>query len=255
MLFQEKKLILRAQIKKQKEKYKIMANKESEKATKAEIEVGEFVSRSEKFIENNKKNITYGIIAVAVLIGAALAYHSLYLKPKAINAALALFRGEEYLMKDSFNLALNGNGIDYDGFEYIIDKYGGTKQANLARAYAGICYYNLGDNESAVRHLKSFKSDDENISPAIIGLIGDCYVDAGDVKEGITYFEKAAANASNDFLSPLYLKKAGLAYEELRQYDDAIKVYTAIKEKHAASMEASDIEKYIIRAQILAKKQ
>jgi tetratricopeptide (TPR) repeat protein len=231
-----------------------MANKESEKTTKAEKEIGEIVSRSERFIENNKKNITYGIIAVAVLIGISLAYHSLYLRPKAKNAAVALFKGEQYLKKDSFNLALNGDDIDYDGFEYIIKKYSGTKQANLAKAYAGICYYNLGDNESAIKILKSFKSDEENISPAIIGLIGECYVEAGDIKEGISYFEKAAVQANNDFLSPLYLKKAGIAYENLQQYDNAVRVYTAIKEKHAASMEASDIEKYIIRAQVLAKK-
>jgi tetratricopeptide (TPR) repeat protein len=231
-----------------------MASKESEKATKAEKEVGEIVSRSERFIENNKKNITYGIAAIALLIGAALAYNSLYLKPKARNAAVALFKGEQYFMKDSFNLALNGDDIDYEGFEYIIKKYGGTKQANLAKAYAGICYYNLGDNESAIKILKSFKGGDENISPAIIGLIGDCYVESGNIKEGISCFEKAAAKANNNFLSPLYLKKAGIAYENLQQYDDAVKVYTAIKEKHAASMEAADIEKYIIRAQMLAKK-
>jgi tetratricopeptide (TPR) repeat protein len=231
-----------------------MATKESEKATKAEREVGEIVSRSEKFIENNKKNITYGIIAVAILVGAVIAYNSLYLGPKAKNAAVAIFKGEQYLMKDSFNLALNGDGVDYDGFEYIIEKFGGTKQANLAKAYAGICYYNLGDNESAIEVLKSFKSSEENISPAIIGLIGDCYVETGNIKEGISYFEKAAAKANNDFLSPLYLKKAGIAYENLQQYNDAVKVYTAIKEKHAASMEAADIEKYIIRAQTLAKK-
>jgi tetratricopeptide (TPR) repeat protein len=230
-----------------------MANKQTDKVTQAEKEVGEIVSRSEKFIENNKKNITIGIIAIAVLVGAILAYHYLYLAPKAKNASTAIFKGEQYFMLDSFNLALNGDGVDYDGFEYIIQKYGGTKPANLAKAYAGICYYKLGDLDSAIKNLKSFKSDDENISPAVIGLIGDCYVELGNVKEGISYFEKAATKANNDFLSPLYLKKAGIAYESLNQYGDALKVYTAIKEKHAASMEASDIDKYIIRTQLLVK--
>ncbi|MDR2145556.1 MAG: tetratricopeptide repeat protein, partial [Tannerella sp.] len=240
-----------------------MAKKETEKATKAEMEVGEFVSRSEKFIENNKKNITYGIIAIAVLIGAVLAYQNLYMKPKAKNAAVAIFKGEQYFMADSFNLALNGNGVDYDGFEYIISQYGGTKSANLAKAYAGICYFNMGDYDNAISTLKSFKSDDPNISPAILGLIGDCYVESGvdksgqvvvvtddsKIREGISYFEKAVNQANDDFISPIYLKKAGLAYENLKLYSDAVKIYTTIKEKHAASMEAGDIEKYIIRAQ------
>ncbi|MDL2305336.1 tetratricopeptide repeat protein [Bacteroides sp. OttesenSCG-928-D19] len=227
-----------------------MANQETEKKiANAEKEVGEIVSRSEKFIENNKKNITYGIIAVAVIIGAIMAYTHLYVAPKNENAAKAIFRGEQYFQKDSFNLALNGNGVDYDGFEQIIKKYGSTKSGNLAKAYAGICYYKTGDMTNAIKHLKSFKSNDDNISPAIIGLIGDCYVESGDVKQGISYFEKAASSANNDFLSPIYLKKAGIAYESLQQFDQAVKAYTAIKEKHAASMEAMDIEKYIIRAQ------
>jgi tetratricopeptide (TPR) repeat protein len=230
-----------------------MATKETDKVTQAEKEVGEIVSRSEKFIENNKKNIAIGIIILAVLVGAVLAYNYLYLAPKAKNASTALFRGEQYFDVDSFNLALNGDGVDYDGFEYIIKHYGGTKPANLAKAYAGICYYNLGDMDSAIKYLKTFKSDDENISPAIIGLIGDCYVESGNVKEGIAYFEKAATKANNDFLTPLYLKKAGVAYESLKQYGDALKVYTTIKEKHAASMEASDIDKYIVRTQLLEK--
>ncbi|MDR2914795.1 MAG: tetratricopeptide repeat protein [Tannerella sp.] len=228
-----------------------MANQETEKKiANAEKEVGEIVSRSEKFIENNKKNITYGIIAIAVIIGAVMAYSHLYQIPKNKNAAVAIFRGEQYFQKDSFNLALNGNGVDYDGFEQIIKQYGGTKSGNLAKAYAGICCYKTGDMENAVKHLKSFKSDDDNISPAIVGLIGDCYVESGDVKQAISFFEKAASKANNDFLSPIYLKKAGIAYESLQQYDNAVKAYTTIKEKHAASMEAMDIEKYIVRAQL-----
>ena len=219
------------------------------KIANAEKEVGQFVSRSEKFIENNKKNISYGLIAVFVLIGIIMAYNNFYRKPRNNQAAIALFRGEQYLQRDSFNLALNGNGFDYDGFEYIIKQYGGTKSANLAKAYAGICYYKTGDMDMAIKHLKSFKSKDDNISPVTIGLIGDCYVESGDIKQGITFFEKAASVANNDFLSPIYLKKAGLAYEHLQQYDKAVKAYTTIKEKHAASMEAMDVEKYIIRAQ------
>ena len=231
-----------------------MANQETEKKiANAEKEVGEIVSRSEKFIENNKKNISYGIIAITVIIGAIMAYNYLYMIPKSENAAKAIFRGEQYFQRDSFNIALNGNGIDYDGFEHIIKQYSGTKSGNLAKAYAGICYFRIGDMDNAIKHLKSFNSNDDNISPAIVGLIGDCYVESGDVKQGISYFEKAAASANNDFLSPIFLKKAGIAYESMQQYDDAIKAYTAIKEKHMASMEASDIEKYIVRAQ-LAKK-
>ena len=76
----------------------------------------------------------------------------------------------------------------------------------------------------------------------------------GKTEEGISYFEKAASEASNEVVSPVYLKKAGIAYESLKKYDDAIKAYTSIKEKYFNSMEAADIDKYITRATFLKGK-
>jgi hypothetical protein len=228
-----------------------MANKVTDKkGSTAEKEVGEIVSRSERFIENNKKNLSYGIIGIALIIGAILSYNYLYLAPKSEKANIALFKGEFYFQRDSFNVALNGNGFDYDGFEYIIKQYSGTKAANLAKAYAGICYFKLGDIDNATKQLKSFSTNENYLEPTITGLIGDCYIESGNIKEGISYFEKAASQADNDLISPIFLKKAGLAYENLRQFDKAIKAYSTIKEKHASSMEAMDIDKYITRAQL-----
>lgn len=218
------------------------------KDTNKELEVEEIVSRSEQFIENNSKKIIYGIIAIALVVAAVLGIKHGYLIPKEKKASAALFKGEQYFARDSFALALNGNGADYEGFEAIIDQYGGTDAGNLAKAYAGICYYKMGDTQKALDMLKSFSASDNMVSPAITGLIGDCYVNMGDVKQGINYFEKAAKQADNEVVSPVYLKKAGIAYESLKQYKDAVKAYTTIKDKYYTSMEAGDIDKYITRA-------
>ena len=96
--------------------------------------------------------------------------------------------------------------------------------------------------------MKAFSGSDNMISPAIVGLIGDCYVNMGDVKEGVSYFEKAAKAADNEVVSPVYLKKAGLAYENLKEYGKAVEAYKRIKEHYYNSMEAADIDKYITRA-------
>lgn len=229
-----------------------MATKE--KNTSNELEnVGEIVSRSEQFIEENGKKLAIGIIAVILVVIAVIGFQHGYLAPKEKEASAAMFKGEQYFAKDSFALALNGNGTDYIGFEGVINQYGSTKAANLAKAYAGICYYRMGDAKKAIELLKSFDGKDKMISPAITGLIGDCYVSLGDVKEGITYFKKAAQAANNNVISPEYLKKAGRAYESLGQYKDAIEVYTTIKEKYNTSMDAADIDKYITRATVLNK--
>jgi tetratricopeptide (TPR) repeat protein len=224
------------------------------KVADKELEVGEIVSKSEQFIEKYQKKIIYAVGAVALLVGAVLGVRHGYLIPQEKKAAVALFKGELYFGKDSFALALHGNGADYPGFESIVSEYGVTPSGNLAKAYAGICYYRLGETEKAIELLKSFSGKDKMLSPAIIGLIGDCYVNAGKVKESIDYFEKAAGLADNAIISPTYLKKAGIAYESLNRYSDAVKTYTSIKEKYHNSEEASDIDKYITRASELAKK-
>jgi tetratricopeptide (TPR) repeat protein len=229
-----------------------MANKKKE--NEKELEVDEILSRSEQFIEKNKNLLLYGLAAIAVVVGLSLAYHYGYAVPRTEKATQAIFKGSQYFERDSFALALNGNGLDYEGFDAIIDQYGSTKAGNLARAYAGICYYKLGDPQTATQRLKSFSSNDTQIAPVMIGLIGDCYVSMGEVKEGIRYFEKAASKANSEILSPIYLKKAGIAYESLNQYGDAINAYTAVKEKYNRSMEAMDIDKYITRAEILSRK-
>jgi tetratricopeptide (TPR) repeat protein len=219
-----------------------------------ELEVDQILSRSEQFIEKHKRNLLYGLIGVAAVAGLILAYHYGYALPRSAKAELSIIKGERYFGIDSFRLALEGDGLDYEGFETIIDRYGSTKTGNLAYAYAGICHYKLGDPATAIKRLKSYSGHDANMAPALTGLIGDCYVSLGDVKAGIPYFEKAASKADNEVISPIYLKKAGIAYESLGEYGKAIKVYTAIKEKYNRSTEAQDIEKYIRRSEILSKK-
>ena len=225
-----------------------MATKE-----KGTVEVEELVSKSELFIETYSKKIISGIIALIVVVGAIFAYRQLYSLPRQQKASAALFKGEQYFARDSFQLALNGNEADYDGFEAIIKEYGSTDAGNLAKAYAGICYAKLGENEKALNYLKSFSASDNMISPAVTIALGDCYVNMDNTKEGIKCFEKAAKDANNVVLAPIALKKAGIAYESLKQYKEAVKVYTTIKEQYFNSMEAADIDKYITRASELAK--
>ena len=226
----------------------------NEKNTHSELEeVGRIVSRSEQFIETHSKKILGGIALLIVVVAAVLGVKHGYLAPQERKAAAAMFKGEFYFAADSFALALNGNGADYEGFEAIIDQYGMTDAANLAKAYAGICYYRMGDAEKAVGFLESFSADDDMIAPAVVGLIGDCYVNMGQAETAVGYFEKAASRADNEVVSPVFLKKAGIAYESLQQYGKAAEAYKTIKEKYFASMEASDIDKYIVRAEAQAK--
>ncbi|MEG1617847.1 MAG: tetratricopeptide repeat protein [Bacteroidales bacterium] len=213
-------------------------------------EVNEALSRTEQVIEKYQKPILITVLIAIIAVSGILSLRHFYFVPKEAKAQAELFRGEFYFQADSFRVALDGNGGDYMGFEAIIDENGSTKAGNLAKAYAGISYMRLGEYEKAIKHLKSFSAEDLLISPAVIGAVGDCYVELGNVKEGINFFEKAASRAQNELLSPLYLKKAGIAYESLGDKKSALKAYQTIKDNYSTSMEGADIEKYIERANL-----
>ncbi|MDR3341084.1 MAG: tetratricopeptide repeat protein [Candidatus Symbiothrix sp.] len=225
-----------------------MANKGKIAPSQAEANVGEILSRSERFIETYRNLIITVVAAIIIIVVAILGARQYYFLPKEKEAQEAVFPGENYLMNNQWELALNGDSLGYIGFLGVIDEYGITKTAKLAEAYAGICYYHLGKPEEALTHLNKFNVNDKVISPSITGLIGDCHVDMGELQEGIKYFNKAASKAGSELLSPIYLKKSATVYIKLADYKKAIEIYNTIKNKYPNSVEANDIDKYIDQA-------
>jgi tetratricopeptide (TPR) repeat protein len=225
-----------------------MAKKVKTVPTQAEANVGEIFSKSERFIETYKNHIMIGIGAVILIVVAVLGVRQYYLLPKEAEAQEAIFPGENFLANQQWDIALNGDSATYIGFLGIIDEYGYTKTGKLAKAYAGICYYHLEKYDEALDYLKGYNAGDKIVDPVVTGLIGDCYVNIQNLEEGIKYFKKAASKTESEYISPIYLKKAGLAYESLSDFKNAVEVYSTIKNKYASSLEAADIDKYIDRA-------
>ena len=84
-----------------------------------------------------------------------------------------------------------------------------------------------------------------------LGVIGDAYMELNDIENAVKYYKEAAEENSNDFTSPIFLMKAAWAYEEMKNYTDALKMYEEIKFKHYNSTERRDIDKYIARVKTL----
>lgn len=227
-------------------------------ATKKEKQVDELqsvdqaLSKSEQFIENNRKQLLvgFGIIVAAVL--AVVLFSTYYVAPRNIKAADKLAVCVRYFEQDSFALALNGDGVN-EGLAEIIDSYGVTETADLAAFYAGICCYKLGNYDEAIKYLKDFDANTVNLKPANITLIGDCYVALENYSKAVSYFEKAGA-IDNDFTAPRALSKAGICYEEMGNYKAAEKCYRTIKDKYFASHLASEMDKRIERCQLMQNK-
>ncbi len=214
--------------------------------------VEQALSRTEYFIEKNQKIITTIAVVAAVLVLGYLGYKKYIMQPMVKEAQEMIFPAQQYFERDSFNLALNGDGNNY-GFIDIIDEYGATPSGNLAEYYAGICYLRLGKNEEAIDYLNDYSADDVMTSVTATGAMGDAYVQLGENSKGADYYIKAANLYVNKFTTPIYLMKAAQVYYSEGNYDKALELYKRIEKEFPDSREYREVEKYIARTEAKMK--
>lgn len=224
-------------------------NQKHQDAEQLEV-VGEVIENAEGFFHKYKNQLIYTLLGIAVVIGGFFGYKELVSKPHQREAYAQMFRAEAYFAVDSFKLALNGDGNAL-GFTQIISDYSSTDAGNLARFYAGVCYFHLNDYKNAIDEMSKFKANDEFFAARAIAVIGDSYVELNQLDDAIKYFLKAANHRKNDFAA-MYLMKAGRVYESLTKYKEALALYEQVKKDYPQSNEAREIDKYIERATILA---
>jgi len=209
-------------------------------------EVEHALTTAELFFEKNAKIISIVFGAAVVVALLLLATHRFYTIPHESKAREQIFTAEQYFEKDSFNLALNGDG-NYPGVLDIIDNYGRTPAGKLARYYAGISYLHLGKYKEAINFLEDFKTDDLLLKPVATGAIGDAYAELGNKEKALKYYEEAADMKANSFTTPIYLLKAGRMLESMGNKEKALAIYKSIKDKYGDSNEGRLVEKYIAR--------
>jgi tetratricopeptide (TPR) repeat protein len=219
-----------------------------EKNTQPEaINVEEVVGKSEAFINKYKKQILAAIAAIVVIVAGTILYQDYVVEPKAKAASAAIFQAQKYFAAQEFDKALNGDEQGNMGLIQVIDEFGGTPTANVANAYAGLALAQTGRYEEAIPYLKAFDGDDNMVAPGVLSALGNCYANTGDLSAAVSKFIEAAKAADNNTISPYCLLQAGIIYEKQGKKEDALKVYTEIKEKYYASMQAMDIDKFINR--------
>lgn len=223
-----------------------MSKEKTPKPIENLVEVEHALTTAERFFEANSKIISIIFGAAVVVALLLLATHRFYSLPREAKAQEQMFVAEQYFEKDSFNVAINGDG-NFPGFLDIIDNYGRTKAGKLAKYYVGVSNLHLGKYQEAIDYLESFKTDDLLLAPVALGATGDAYCELGNKEKAVKLYMEAAELNPNAFSSPIYYLKAGNLYETLGSKDKALAAYKVIKDKYAESTEGRSIDKYIAR--------
>ncbi|GHB68034.1 hypothetical protein GCM10007390_21690 [Persicitalea jodogahamensis] len=200
------------------------------------------ISRAEIFFIKYKKALIGVAIAIVAIVLAFAAYR-FYIDSQESTAQSALSNVVYAMENDSLSQALNGSGGN-EGLLAIADNYPGTDASNLAHLYAGIALIKQGKFDDAIDHLKSFSSSDLLVQGRAYALTGDAYMEKNQPEEAISYYKKAADYKSNEFFTPVYLMKLGIAQEKAKQPKDAIASYGKIIEEYPLSAEVTNAKKY-----------
>jgi tetratricopeptide (TPR) repeat protein len=200
------------------------------------------------FFDKYKKSILYvtgGVIAVVAIV---IALKFGYFDPRSQKADEAIYQAQAYFEQGDYEKALKGDGKTCEGFLSVASSYSGTKAGNLAKLYAGLSYAQTGDYKNAITYLEDYSTrDDEMVSPAALGTLGNCYANVGNTDKAVETLLKAAHKADNNSLSPTFLIEAGEIYESQGNKAKAKECYEEVKTKYVNSMAYQTIDKYLER--------
>lgn len=208
------------------------------------------LAQSEDFVKKNKSKLLGVFAAIAAIVVAGFLYYN-YRTSQNQEAHNAMFQAVYYFEADSLSKALNGDG-QYKGMLAIADEYSGTEAGNLARYYAGVALLKQGQFAEAEEQLEEFESDDYLLQARAYSLIGDALLEQGKSQEAADQYMKAANYNANQFFSPQYLMKAGIAFEEANDFSSAVAAYDKVITDFVASTEVTEAKKYKARAEVLA---
>ena len=207
------------------------------------VNVDELYSKSEQFVDKNRKQLTMSLGGAAAIILVVIGYSSLVVAPKNTAAEEAAFMAEHYFAKDSSDLAMFGDGLNA-GLEEIMNDYSGTPAAARAAFEMGIMHRDAADFEAAVEAFNQAGFNDDVFGPLTDANIGDCLVELGDLEGAEEHFASAASRAASGLaakaLSPMCSYKQALVLLELGEDDKARDVLEDLAEDFPNSTYASN---------------
>ncbi len=212
------------------------------------VDISQVGSQASEFWAKYGKNILYVGGALFALIAGYLAYKYLYVAPKQKQAIVDMYPAQIAFERDSFELALNNPGGGNSGFADLASKYSATAAGNSAKYYAGICCLNLGKFDEAVKYLNDYSAKGEILPIMKYSALGDAYSELNQLDKAVSAYKDAVDAGDSGAATPMMMKKLAMLQEKQGNKEAALKLYEGIKEKYSQSVEASDVDKYIIRA-------
>lgn len=214
--------------------------------TKEQLEKDVLIDSYEKvqtFYEENRNSILISAIAAILVIGGAIGYYY-YSQSQERKAQQLMGYAEDYFLTGDFQKALEGSEEEFTvGFEQIINNYSRTDAANLARYYAAVSEYNLGNTEEALSHMQDYEVPEGIMGVAPLSFHAVLLTELQRHEEAAEMYVKAANWDKNESTTPYNLLEAAYAYRDAGNRQTAREIANRILEEYPNSSQAPQAEK------------
>ncbi len=192
---------------------------------------------------NSSKKLKLATYVISGVLAASLLfvlYKMFFYEPANTESKASYWRGLNFAVKDSTDKAIQE-------LESAVESYDGKQGGEVSQFLLATQYMKKGKFEEALTELEGTDVDDTYLSAMKSGLIADCKSEMKDYTGAAEMYIEAASINENKFTTPMYLFKAGLCAEKVKDFAKAVECYQKIKDDYP-DYGNRKYEKYLSRA-------
>jgi tetratricopeptide (TPR) repeat protein len=185
--------------------------------------------------------VTIGVGVLVIGILGFLLYRQFVHKPANEKSKDSYWEGLNYAVKDSTDVAI-------DILESSVKKYDGKVGGEVAQFVLARQLMAKGEFKAAIEELEGVDTEDTYVNIMAVGLHADCLSEMKKYEDAANKYLEAADMTENELTTPMYLRKAGLCAEEIKNFPKAAEFYQRIIDDYPSYSGQNQIEKLLARA-------
>lgn len=210
----------------------------SKRLSKEELESDPLIenyNRAVSYYLEHKTTIISAAIAVILIIGSTIGYN-VYSSSQEAQAQDLLATAERYYAQGEYENAIFGDDFELTyGFDQIAEEFPRTKAGNIARYYAAVSSYELGDVENALYYMDDFDVPDGILGVGPLTFHAKLYLANENYEAAANKFVEAANWNKNEVTTPSNMLEAAQAYFKADNLKKADELVTQIIEEYPNS--------------------